>query len=259
MAKPRRRTKRANHGKRPANPRRSKRMRKHFKNFSIALRACGMENPHSGVKVAKAKLFEDWARVARRLKKLPTTKAYRKLGKHSMEAVMRVCGPWSAVPRTMHAYAREHGLENKWKDVMKMIAEQTENDWPGNGRMWPIPAKRRSLLKKDRPVYGPPISPAALMHVPTNEAGVMFLFAAMALDMGFMATMVRAGFPDCEALREISPNRLQRVLIEFEYLSRNFLKHRHRIDKCDIIVCWINNWPECPLEVIELSKIVGQI
>jgi hypothetical protein len=32
MAKPRRRTKRANHGKRAANPRRSKRMRKHFKN-----------------------------------------------------------------------------------------------------------------------------------------------------------------------------------------------------------------------------------
>ena len=232
-------------------------VRKYFSNFSKALRACGMENPHTGVMVAKAKLFEDWARVARALKKLPTTKAYRKMGRHSMEAVMRVCGPWSAVPRTMHAYAREHGLENKWKDVMKLIEEQTENDWPGNGRMWPIPAKRRSLLKKDRPVYGPLISPAALMHVPTNEAGVMFLFAAMALDMGFMATMVRAGFPDCEALREISPNRLQRVLIEFEYLSRNFVTHRHRVDKCDIIVCWINNWPDCPLEVIELRKVVS--
>jgi hypothetical protein len=32
MAKPRRRTKKANHGKRPANPRRQKRLRKHFKN-----------------------------------------------------------------------------------------------------------------------------------------------------------------------------------------------------------------------------------
>jgi hypothetical protein len=29
------------------------------------------------------------------------------------------------------------------------------------------------------------------------------------------------------------------------------------VDKCDIIVCWINNWPECPLEVVELSKIVS--
>lgn len=239
-------------------PLRRRDLRKYFSNFCNALRACGMENPHSGVMVPTAKLFEDWAMVARKLKKLPTTKEYRKLGRHSMEAVMRVCGQWSAVPRQMHTHAHKHGLENKWKDVMKMIGQQCENDWPTNGRTWPIPAKKRLQFKKDRPVYGPLMSPTAMMHVPTNEAGVLFLFAAMALELGFMATVVRAGFPDCEALREISPNRLQRVQIEFEYLSRNFLKHRHRVDKCDIIVCWINNWKDCPLEVIELSKIVGK-
>jgi hypothetical protein len=238
-------------------PVRRRHLRKYFSNFSNALRACGMENPHSGVKVPTAKLFADWARIARTLKKLPSTKAYRKLGRHSMEAVMRVCGQWSAVPRQMHAYARKNGLENKWKDVMKMIGEQCENDWPTDGRMWPIPAKKRWLFKKDRPVYGPLMSLAPMMHIPTNEAGVLFLFAAMALEMGYVATVVRRGFPDCEALREIAPNRLQRVQIEFEYLSRNFLRHRHRVDKCDIIVCWINNWPECPLEVVELSKIVS--
>jgi HNH endonuclease len=236
---------------------RRRNLRKYFSNFSTALRACGMENPHSGVTVPTAKLFEDWARVARTLKKLPTTKAYRKLGRHSMEAVMRVCGQWSAVPRKMQEYAHKQGLEKKWKDVMKMVDERCDNDWPTNGLTWPIPAKKRWLFKKDRPVYGPLMSPSAMMHVPTNEAGVLFLFAAMALELGYMATIVRTGFPDCEALREISPGRLQRVQIEFEYLSRNFLKHRHRVDKCDIIVCWINNWPECPLEVIELSKLFG--
>ena len=238
-------------------PVRRRDMRQYFSNFSNTLRACGMENPHSGVMVPTAKLFADWARVARTLKKLPSTKTYRKLGRHSMEAVIRLCGQWSAVPQRMHAYARKHRLENKWKDVMKMIEERCENDWPTNGRTWPIPAKKRWLLKKDRPVYGPLMSPAAMMHVPTNEAVVLFLFAAMALELGYVATVVRRGFPDCEALREISPNRLQRVQIEFEYLSRNFLKHRHRVDKCDIIVCWINNWPECPLEVVELRKFVS--
>jgi hypothetical protein len=68
--------------------------------------------------------------------------------------------------------------------------------------------------------------------------------------------MVRTAFPDCEALRAVAANRLQRVNIEFEYLSKNFLAHGHRVDKCDIIVCWINNWPECPLEVIELRKLL---
>ena len=231
--------------------------RRHFQNFSHALRACGMDNPHTGVKVATANLFEDWAKVARTLKKLPSTKAYRRLGKHSMEAVMRVAGHWSAVPRTMAAYARKEGLEKKWKDVMAMIGEQVEDNWPTNGLKWPALAKGKSLLMKDRLVYGPLMTPCALLHVPTNEAGVMFLFASMAMELGFVATVVRTAFPDCEALRAVAPNRLQRVNIEFEYLSKNFLAHGHRVGECDIIVCWINNWPECPLEVIELSKVIG--
>ena len=31
-----------------------------------------------------------------------------------------------------------------------------------------------------------------------------------------------------------------------------------RVTKCDLIVCWEHNWPECPLEVIELKSLVGQ-
>jgi hypothetical protein len=42
------------------------------------------------------------------------------------------------------------------------------------------------------------------------------------------------------------------VKIEFEQESRNFLKHMHLASECDLIVCWKHNWPECPLEVIEL-------
>jgi hypothetical protein len=30
----------------------------------------------------------------------------------------------------------------------------------------------------------------------------------------------------------------------------------HPLDGCDGIVCWINNWPECPLEVIELRSVI---
>jgi hypothetical protein len=50
----------------------------------------------------------------------------------------------------------------------------------------------------------------------------------------------------------------QRVRIEFEFESRNFLKHRHKKDGCDMIICWRHNWPECPsnIEVLELSKVL---
>jgi hypothetical protein len=62
--------------------------------------------------------------------------------------------------------------------------------------------------------------------------------------------------------RQISqPWQVAGVRIEFEYASRNFLEHQHDPKGCDIIVCWVHNWPECPewIEVIELSKIVKQI
>jgi hypothetical protein len=33
----------------------------------------------------------------------------------------------------------------------------------------------------------------------------------------------------------------------------------HSVDGCDGIVCWINNWPDCPLEVIELRTVVEKL
>jgi len=32
------------------------------------------------------------------------------------------------------------------------------------------------------------------------------------------------------------------------------LLHGHEWSECDLIVCWEHNWPECPVEVIELKK-----
>ena len=64
-----------------------------------------------------------------------------------------------------------------------------------------------------------------------------------------------------QAMQEVGPGKRQRVRIELEYLSRNFVAHGHKADECDVIVCWIHNWPECPenLQVIELSKVVKRL
>ncbi|HKV93584.1 MAG TPA: hypothetical protein VJW20_13640 [Candidatus Angelobacter sp.] len=41
-------------------------------------------------------------------------------------------------------------------------------------------------------------------------------------------------------------------------MSLNF---GHDPKKCDVIVCWVHNWPECPkhIEVIELSKVIREM
>ena len=45
----------------------------------------------------------------------------------------------------------------------------------------------------------------------------------------------------------------------FEYKSRNFMEHGHDPDLCDLIVCWIHDWEECPVEVLELNTTVKRL
>ncbi|HEY2915337.1 MAG TPA: hypothetical protein VGK21_18375 [Candidatus Angelobacter sp.] len=122
---------------------------------------------------------------------------------------------------------------------------------PPNGAGW------RAKILEDRPVYGPLMNPSPLAHGPTNEMGVLFLFGTVAAQLGFVVTWIRSEFPDCEAMILVGPEKWQRIRIEFEYESRNFLKHMHDAKECDLIVCWKHNWPECPVEVLELSKMIG--
>lgn len=113
----------------------------------------------------------------------------------------------------------------------------------------------------NRPTYGNPIDFRGLRHEPVNENGVVFLFGIVARELGFLVEAVQAGFPDCEAKRQIAPGKWQRVRIEFEYESRNFLAHGHDVDGCDVIVCWHYNWADCPgsLEVVELCSLIQSL
>jgi hypothetical protein len=65
------------------------------------------------------------------------------------------------------------------------------------------------------------------------------------------------GFPDCEAMRRVDARtgRWERVRIELEFRSSNFLRHGHNPRGCDLIVCREHDWARCPLEVIELRKV----
>jgi hypothetical protein len=110
---------------------------------------------------------------------------------------------------------------------------------------------------EDRPMYGPLLQGCPLVFAPTNEAGVLYLFGTMSERLGFLVLLVQKEFSDCEAMRMVGDNRLQRVKIELEYQSLNFLKHMHDLTGADMIVCWEHNWPECPLEVLELKTAIS--
>ncbi len=76
------------------------------------------------------------------------------------------------------------------------------------------------------------------------------------VSVGFLIEGLRTGFPDCEAVRQVDKGRFKKVRIEFEFKSRNF---DNDVNGCDIVVCWEHNWPDCPLEVIELKTEIKKL
>jgi hypothetical protein len=100
-----------------------------------------------------------------------------------------------------------------------------------------------------------------LRHEPVNEQGVVLLFGMVAKELGYTVEAVQSGFPDCEAKRQIAPQRWQRVHLEFEFESRNFRDHGHSLTGCDVIVCCRHNWPDCPpqIEILELSSLIKSL
>jgi hypothetical protein len=232
---------------------------KHFGTYTRALRACNLERSTGGKKLPLEKLFLDWARVVRELKKIPSKAEFAHRGKHSDTPLKTRFGTWGQVPRYLRRYMEEQGLTEEWKDVMELIREYEQGQ--DGMEMAPTPecTQKKPRVMTDRPVYGPLIRPYPMIHGPINENGVLYLFGTVSERLGFVVTLIQGAFPDCYAMRLVDVDRWQPVRIEFEYESRNFLRHLHDPSGCDIIVCWKHNWLECPLEVIELSKVVQEI
>jgi hypothetical protein len=228
---------------------------RNFRSYVRALKECKLEKIGSGMKVEMKSLFHDWARVARALKKIPMSYEYQRRGLYSVRPFSKRFGPWPNVPEAMKLYALEHGLADEWQDVMDLIDAQAKAQAGGpKAAAFPFDAQ----ILTGRPVYGQLLRPFPLICAPVNEFGVVFLFGALAEQLGFQVLRIQGEYPDAEAFRVVAGNRLQRVKIEFEYESRNFLRHGHDARKCDLIVCWENNWPAAPLEVIELKKVLQQ-
>lgn len=216
-----------------------------------ALTSAGLQPAGHGFPQAHSTLLLDWASVTRKIGKIPTMQEYRHAGRFSKESFHR---NWRSVPEEFVRFAREGRAEADWEDVLKMIAAKAMNEREAVPKSRQRPS-RSSSVWRDRPIYGAPLPLPELVHEPVNESGVIYAFGILARRLGFAVHRIQNAFPDCEAMREVAKGQWQPVRIEFEFESRNFLLHKHDPKGCDLIVCWVHNWPECPMEVIELSKV----
>ncbi len=258
-----------------------------FPRWNDAVRAAGLGPYRLYSRPGDSDLLEDWGETVRRKRALPSKLAYQLEGRHHVRTVERRFGGWESVPQTFCNFAKD---KPEWADVVALLAGPlpqwkggrpkknpecasspengtscgaNENSEKGTIYRAPtiLPEKTQHTLLKDRATYGNPIDFRGLRHEPVNEQGVVLLFGMVAKQLGFLVEAVQKGFPDCEAKREITPERWQRVQIEFEFESRNFREHGHPLNGCDVIVCWRHNWDNCPkhIEVVELSSIIKSL
>jgi len=236
---------------------------RHFPSRREAVRAAGLDSEPTNVPLEPAVLLEDWGELVRRTRRIPTRHQYRRDGCYSPGVFERKFGPWSAVPAKFREFAANRP---EWADVVALLPIETASP-PRVASPTPSASgdsfspRHRHTKLENRPTYGNPIDFRGLRHEPVNEDGVVFLFGMVARELGYLVEAVQAGFPDCEAKRQVEAGKWQRVRIEFEYESRNFRDHGHSPEGCDVIVCWRHNWPECPndLEVVELRSVIATL
>ena len=249
-------------------------IRRLFGSYRELVEEAGFEPTGPGYYISTDQLMEDWAAVARKLGKAPTVMQYNKAGKYSHRAFRVRWSSWHDVPAAVMEWTQAKWPDRQWDDVVEIArkyAGERREKGPRKKKYNRLRSTEEAALTTTREagltsmrkknagaVYGRPMMMPEMATAPTNEAGVLVLFGALAKRLGFMILRVQQGFPDIEALRLCKDGQWRWVRIELEYESRNFLLHKHDVNGCDLIVCWVNNWPSCPVEVVELSRLIAE-
>ena len=221
-------------------------MIRHFDSHTALMQACGLEPrkrrpsvPNETLLVAMHETFTaeggvvDWQRFDRACR-------------HRQQTYKNRWGSWTAALRAYRDWVQIH------HPACPHLAELAMRCQSNGGRL-------KGPVAWDGcggPRIGAPIQLNGLQHAPTNEIGVVFLFGLLAPSLGYLVESLGPGFPDCAAKRRLrGPGQpWERVRIEFEFRSRNFLAHKHDAKQCDLVICWEHDWPDCPLEVLELKR-----
>ena len=117
-------------------------------------------------------------------------------------------------------------------------------------------------MDEKKSVVGDLINFRGMVYSPINEMGVVFLFGKVVEDLNMYIEEIKPGYPDCIARRFVGKG-WEQIAIEFELNAKNFHQHKHDPKQCDILVCWENDWPDCPkeyeMEIIELKSLIKEL
>jgi hypothetical protein len=200
-------------------------------------------------------LIAEFHRVAAELGAIPTWSKFNARANVSDDTVRKRFGGLQGTLRKYREWLERHDAQSPMLVALQARSKHEIAQPPTQALISPV---QNVWTRREGTEFGAPISFRGLRHAPINEQGVVYLFGMVSYELGLIVEAVQTGFPDCEAKRCVNTkeNRWQRVRIEFEFRSRNFRDHGHDPEGCDLIICWEHDWPECPLEVIELRTVI---
>jgi hypothetical protein len=102
---------------------------------------------------------------------------------------------------------------------------------------------KKSTIKKPEQPDGD-----AIAFTPKNEMNVREVFAQRAGRLGYRILESRIPFPDY-----ILESGRKRILAEAEFRTSDFLRHKHDLTRCDLIVVWEHDLGYMPVPVLELK------
>lgn len=232
-------------------------VRRHFGSWNAAVEEAGLVpiNPiemirREGPIIDDEELLQDLIRLYNENGKEPTYAMIGARGKYSERPYIK---RWGTIGKAF-LLAKQRFPEAVSHELPESPASQSILP---EIKTLPATIKPKRAGKK-RIIFGEPIDFRGLRFAPVNEQGVVYLFGMISHELGYLIESVRTAYPDCEGKRcfDKKKNQWEHVLIEFEYSSSNFREHGHNEEGCDLIVCWIHDWPECSVEVLELRSVI---
>jgi hypothetical protein len=226
-----------------------------FGSWNRAVEAAGLKPRNDFVpehkEIPEEELMAEIIRLTKQLQKRPSEREMQALGKLSPMPYRK---RWGTFVKGREVAYQKLGFPELDENDAGFSSEQA-GDLP-KPAIVPETIKPKKSQRRRKVQFGEPIDFRGLRFAPINEQGVVYLFGMISRELGFLIESIRTEYPDCEGKRCVSEkeNRWEHVLIEFEYKSSNFKQHGHSTEGCDLIVCWIHDWAECPMEVLELRS-----
>jgi hypothetical protein len=103
--------------------------------YRSAIGAAGLAPDRGGLRISTADLLADWARLARKKRRVPTREEYDREGRYASASLETRFHRWSQVPAAFIEFAQASGESEKWSDVLRSI-QSGPMPTRGGGRRW---------------------------------------------------------------------------------------------------------------------------